>query len=240
MDFIHQTKCAPHSESRRMRAPAGVSTAARERTRCAACWGTLSRAVVPRTCAHRTCETCAKTREVDARCGVCGRAYPPLGAPGAFRRDADADSDVRETYDGAEGTYDEEESARAVRALKDWFGYEESRAFARRAAEREATTNGEREALERTRDVVDDGMYEIELRPWREEEGKGMRRRFASAPKSVLVGALARYRDAEGGRKKRVAHIRDVRGRSHSFSESLETFFELARACGQPLVAYYE
>ena len=44
----------------------------------------------------------------------------------------------------------------------------------------------------------------------------------------------------EGGRKKRVAHIRDVRGRSHSFSESLETFFELARACGQPLVAYYE
>jgi hypothetical protein len=56
----------------------------------------------------------------------------------------------------------------------------------------------------------------------------------------VLVGALARYRDAEGGRKKRVAHIRDVRGRSHSFSESLETFFELARACGQPLVAYYE
>ena len=67
-----------------------------------------------------------------------------------------------------------------------------------------------------------------------------MRRRFASAPKSVLVGALARYRDAEGGRKKRVAHIRDVRGRSHSFSESLETFFEHARACGQPLVAYYE
>jgi len=226
-----------------MRAPASVSAAARERTRCAMCWGTLSRAVAPRTCAHRTCETCAKTREVDARCGICGRAYPPLGAPGAFRRDADADADVRDTYDGAQSAYDEEESARAVRALKDWFGYEESRAFARRAAEREATTtNGHgEEGLEKNpRTVVDEGVYEIELRPWRETQGKGMTRRFASAPKSVLVGALARYCDAEGGRKTRVAHIRDARGRSHSFSETLETFFELARACGKPFVAWYD
>ena len=94
-----------------------VDDAARARTRCAASWGTLTRACLPSTCAHAACESCLKAREPDASCAVCGEKYLARGAPGAFARDAALDAECERVYGDAREAYDAAEDRRALRAL---------------------------------------------------------------------------------------------------------------------------
>jgi len=236
-----------------------VDDAARARTRCAACWGTLTRACLPSTCAHAACESCLKAREPDASCAVCGEKYLARGAPGAFARDAALDAECERVYGDAREAYDAAEDRRALRALKECFGYETSTAFAASTRDGDEDEDEEKDATTRTETVdEDDGAYEIEFRDvaaGREASGARDETRarlpveFASAPKTAKVEALRRFVEEQGRGEYELCdengRCRWSRARGSDKdavldpTQTLEDFFEPQLCRGEPIVAWF-
>jgi hypothetical protein len=236
-----------------------VDDATRARTRCAMCWGTLHRACLPSTCAHATCEACFKAREPDASCAVCGEKYLARGAPGAFARDAARDAECERVYGDAREAYDAEEDRRALRTLKECFGYETSTAFAARDGDEDEDEDEDEDAATRTETVdEDDGAYEIEFRDVaaaRQTSGEPDETRarlpveFASAPKTAKVEALRRFVEEQGRGKYALCdeHGRYRWSRADGSdkdsvldpTKTLEDFFEPQLRRGEPIVAWF-
>ena len=217
------------------------------------CWGTLHRACLPSTCAHATCEACFKAREPDASCAVCGEKYLARGAPGAFARDAARDAECERVYGDAREAYDAEEDRRALRTLKECFGYETSTAFAARDGDEDEDEDEDEDAATRTETVdEDDGAYEIEFRDVaaaRQTSGEPDETRarlpveFASAPKTAKVEALRRFVEEQS---KGEYELCDARGRGDNGRKcgldteaTLAEFFEPQLRRGEPIVAWF-
>jgi hypothetical protein len=224
-----------------------VDDATRERTRCAICWGTLRHACLPSTCAHRTCESCAKARERDASCAVCGTKYLARGAPGAFARDAASEAECARVYGDMRDAYDAAEDERALRALKACFGYEATTTFAARDADDAG------DAVNATRGIAvdeDDGAYEIEFRDAahdatrRSDDARArLPVEFVSAPKTTSVETLRRFVEEQS---KGEYELCDARGRGDNGRKcgldteaTLAEFFEPQLRRGEPIVAWF-
>ena len=218
-------------------------TRARERHRCALCWGTIACAVRPLTCEHATCEACFRLREAGSACTRCGEAYESR-ATARCERDRDLDREIAEFYKGREEWADVFDDDRALRFLKRLFGYAESRAFEKVTArelalELKASTTKSAETRTRAKTMwldEDTYVYHVELLPAEGDASDVLERRFVSARGTTKVGALARVVERQGIQ---VAAMCDVFGSAYDWEDSLDEFFAITRACSRPYVARY-
>ena len=235
------------------RRDAGADDAATaERFRCAMCWGTLRRAVVPWTCAHRVCAACYRDRDDGRACARCGRGFGGRATRGRAMDD-DLDDAIARALGGREtwrfDARDADEDARALGVLKSAFGYAESRAFgggggaaatttAAAAAAATTTADGGQtsEGASMPRKMVEE-VYHVRFRAWGGRD-VALGCRHASAPGSATVRALART--VEKWSAKRVVAMRDVSGVERSMDESVEAYFASSRELGRPYVAWFE
>lgn len=219
-------------------------TSARERHRCALCWGTIVCAVRPVTCEHATCEACFRLREGGSACTRCGAAYESR-ANARCERDGALDREIAAFYQGQEGVADAMDDDRALRVLKRAFGYAESREFAKastNALAREAKMSPTKSVETRTKAKAtwlddDTYVYHVELVPAEGDASEALERRFVSARGTMKVGALVRVVERQGIQ---VAAMCDVFGNAYDLDVSLDDFFALARACSRPYVARYQ
>jgi hypothetical protein len=162
-------------------------------------------------------------------------------------------------YGDAREAYDAEEDRRALRTLKECFGYETSTAFAARDGDEDEDEDEDEDAATRTETVdEDDGAYEIEFRDVaaaRQTSGEPDETRarlpveFASAPKTAKVEALRRFVEEQGRGKYALCdeHGRYRWSRAHGSdkdsvldpTKTLEDFFEPQLRRGEPIVAWF-